>query len=133
MPTPVVGDCADCIVALPQTPPNALKLETYVSTGNKLVIQRVGTFTGYYTSSQAPMVHTGPMAPGSSYSVPSPVAGLFIATDQPLSVTVTKASVSMTFNVNRLLILDDTYDSFSVTNSSLATKSANATISYVAP
>jgi hypothetical protein len=71
------------------------------------------------------------MAPASSYTVPSPVSGLFVATNQPLSVTVTKASVSMTFIVNRMLVLDDTYDSVSVVNT--GTNTADATISYVTP
>lgn len=126
---PVVGNCTDCIVDLPQTDPISMKLEVYVSNGFKGVIRRIGTFTGYYPT-PAVAQHSAALAPGDIYNSTTAVTALFVATTQPVTVSVTKATVTQTFTVNRLLILDDSYDSFSITNPGTATETANVTLDY---
>lgn len=112
----VVGTCTDCIVSLPAQPPTSMKFSVSVTEGFNSILKRVGTVNGIYPS--ASMALDGPtLAPGASYAIGA-TKSLCIGTSAPLQVTVTVGSITMTFNVNSLLILDDAYTSVRITNPS---------------
>lgn len=128
MSTPVVGTCTDCIVSLPPQPLTSLRFRVDVTTGYNKVLKHVTTANGYYPSDDLG-TQTLTLAASSSYSHPTGISALFVSTDQPLQVTVTIGNVALTFNVNSLLILDDTYTSFTVANTS-TTNVANVGLAY---
>ena len=128
MSTPVVGTCTDCIISLPPQPLTSLRFRVDVNTGYNKILKHVTTANGYYPSDDLG-VQALTLAASSSYAHTTGVTALFVSTDQPLQVTVTIGNAAMTFNVNSLLILDDTYTSFTVANTS-TTNVANLSLAY---
>lgn len=122
----VVGTCEDCIVSLPVQPSTSMVFEVQVSEGIRSVIKRLGFARGYYPADNVGSSGLA-LAPGGSYST-GPVTSLLVSTDQPIQVTVSVAGQAMTFNVKSLLILDDAYDSVTVTNPGAATQNAQVGI-----
>jgi hypothetical protein len=127
----VVGTCTDCIVSLPVQPKTSLVFAVAVSEGMNGVIKQLGTFRGYYPSDNLSS-QSLELTPGSTFTT-GKVTAVCIKTNQPLQVTTMTGGVGMTFNVNSLMILDDSYDSLEITNPSGATVTAQVALYCTEP
>lgn len=126
----VVGTCTDCIVSVPNANPLSLKYTVEVQQGINRLIKNRGTVSGYYPANDQSVQYLVIAAAG-SYSPNASTTSLVISTDIPLQVTITRQLASTTFNVNQLLILDDTVTSFLITNPSVTTV-ANVFVAFTA-
>lgn len=125
----VVGTCTDCIVSLPPIPPRSLSLVVKASVGNNLIRRQVGDFQGFYPANNV-SEQVVQLAPASAFGpVTTGCKSLMVATDKPVTVSVTKGGVTSVLTVNSVLVLDDAYDTFTVSNSGM-TANANVSIFY---
>lgn len=122
---PVVGTCTDCIVSLPVQPTNSLVFTVGVKECNNLVLKHVAQFETNYPATDITEMGVN-LAPGGSYTTTA-VTAVVVNTNAPLQVTVSLAGNAFTFNVNNILVLDDSYDSVTLTNPA-ATGGATATV-----
>jgi len=124
----VVGDCQDCIVSLPTIPQRSMSIQVKALVGNKLIRRSVGDFQGFYPADNV-SEQTLSLAPNISFTGPK-IAALMIATDQPVTLVLTKDAVVVTLTVNSLFVCDSGYDSFVITNPQAATENANVSAVY---
>jgi hypothetical protein len=122
-------NCAECIVTLPVQPTTSLILSAEVREGNNAVLKQVASKTANYPAQNIYEVGVN-LAPGASYTIGA-TSVTCIFTSSPLQVTFSLNGNLTTFNVNNLLILDDSHDSVTITNSAATGgPTASVSISY---
>jgi hypothetical protein len=125
----VVGDCQDCIVSLPVVSTTSMKLSVQVSMGYNLLLRRVGTYNQVYANDQTLDTFVEIAASG-NYAIPNGTQVFFLSVSAPVTVTAVIETISYTFPVQSLLILDTPYASIQVNNAS-TTASVFAHMSYI--
>ena len=129
---PLMTQDCDCIVSLPAVPKTSLSFSVNVEEGNNLVRSHVGFFRSTYPSEN--LAEMGiVLNAGDAYTL-SNVSTLCVSTNTPLQVTVRVADSLYTFNVNKMLLLDDTYDAVTIANPApVGGVSATVFIAYTSP
>ena len=125
----VVGSCEDCIVSLPAQPNTAVNLRVQTSVSNGLVIRQTGAYQQSYANAQSIDLFVQ-IAESGNYAIPGGTEFLFIRVSAPVQVTAQVAGVSMTFNVQAMLILDTAYTAVQISNPS-TTQTVNMNLTYI--
>lgn len=131
----VVGDCTDCIVSLPVVPKTSLKFGISVARGYNGVIQQSGLFSAVYTADNIAQ-QSGSLATGASFTPQTSTTGytaICLSVNQPCTLLLTKGSSSLSVTVNQVLVLDDTFTGFTITNPTGTLTTLEFGLSYIIP
>lgn len=115
------------IISVPAHSRTSMRYEVQVEQGINLVTKKVGQQAAYVPSSGIGIEQVE-LAAGKSFISPA-VTSVCVMTDTPVQVTVVSGTVTMTFVVNSVLVLDDNYSSVTVSNPNAAPSTIVAHVS----
>ncbi|BAG41642.1 hypothetical protein [Ralstonia phage phiRSL1] len=114
--TTVVGDCADCIISVPNNSLLSMVYRVSVDEGQNHLIRHRGNVNGYYPA-QSVSAQGITLAAGSSHTVNVSTSSILVSTNTPLQMSLVQAGVTVTtMTVRQLMIVDDAFSSFTLTN-----------------
>ncbi|QBQ74651.1 transcriptional regulator [Burkholderia phage BcepSauron] len=116
------------ITNLPPVKPRTLRFRLNVTGGNRLVLKQLGEVDGIYGTDDMAAQSVG-LSPGSSITLKK-VTAFCLGTSAPVQVTLGISTLMTTINVNKVLVIDDAYDTVTIQNPSTATESAFLSVYY---
>lgn len=112
---PLMTQDCDCIVTLPEQSTTSLRFNMTVTEGQNLVLKNVGTLNAAYPSDNV-AEESLTLVPGQTFALNQPVIALCIKTSGLVQVNLIANGVGMAFSVSKMLFIDETLDSFTITN-----------------
>jgi len=128
MSSEVIGTCGDCIISVPNASTLSLKFKVDIQEGVNHLIRHRGLVNGYYPTTNE-SVQNLTIATSGSYSPGQSCTALLVSTDSPVQLTLNNGSIAMTITVNQLFIIDQSFTSFVLTNTS-TTEVANVILAF---
>jgi hypothetical protein len=123
---PLITQDCDCIVTLPEQSTTSLRFNMTVTEGQNLVLKNVGTLNATYPSDNV-AEESLTLVPGQTFVLNQSVIALCVKTNALVQVNLIVNGIGMAFSVSKMLFIDETLDSFTITNPT-GTNATNANV-----
>jgi hypothetical protein len=123
---PLMTQDCDCIVTLPEQSTTSLRFNMTVTEGQNLVLKNVGTLNATYPSDNV-AEESLTLVPGQTFVLNQSVIALCVKTNALVQVNLIVNGIGMAFSVSKMLFIDETLDSFTITNPT-GTNATNANV-----